>query len=263
MTGRQLKEKLARCEYVYGSHVVGVTNAMMPEWYAGCGMDFAFICSEHMPLDRGEISEMCKLFAYNGVSPMVRVPYPDARLATIAVEGGAEGIVIPYVETVDVVRAVSAALRYRPIKGKFLEDILSGKRVPKPELRDYLERLNQNLYLVIGIESVYAIENLEKLIAVEGVSAVFLGPHDITCSMEIPCDYTNPKFIATLVDVVRRCRAAGVSVGLHNDYTLPQYAPLLEAGANFILQASDIYTSTTGLKNAFAYVRDHYENKGK
>lgn len=259
MRGRELKEKLATGKYVYGTHVLGLNGPLIPEWMADSGMDFAFICNEHIPLDRSEISTMCKLYAAQGISPMVRIPYPDARLATIAVEGGAEGIVIPYVEKVEEVQAVSAALRYRPIKGKFLEDILSGQRQPSEKMARYMEELNRDLYLVIGVESVAAIENLEALIAVEGVSAAFLGPHDISCSMELPCEYEHPDFIAMLVDVVRRCRAAGVSVGAHIDYTLPHYRPCIEAGMNFILNGSDVTTAIPELKRRFGFVKENFE----
>lgn len=261
MRGRELKEKFSRCEYVYGTHVLGLNTPLIPEWMADTGMDFAFICNEHIPLDRSEISNMCKLYAAQGISPMVRIPYPDARLATIAVEGGAEGIVIPYVETVEEIQAVSAALRYRPIKGAFLKDILSGNKEPGEKLSQYMRELNQDLYLVIGIESVPAMEHLEELISVEGVSAVFLGPHDISCSLGIPCEYENPIFIDALVDVIRRCRKAGMSVGAHIDYTLPCYQPCLEAGLNFILNASDVTTAIPELKRKFAYVKDTYEKQ--
>ena len=128
MRGKFLREKFARGDYVYGTHTIGLVSPPIPEWMKKSGMDFAFICNEHIPLDRSEISNMCHLYAAHGISPMVRIPYPDARLATIAVEGGAEGIVIPYVETVEEVRQVSAALRYRPIKGAYLQAFLAGEK---------------------------------------------------------------------------------------------------------------------------------------
>jgi len=53
MRGKELSRKLRDGEYVYGTHIVGLTNPVMPEWYAKAGLDFAFICNEHMPLDRG------------------------------------------------------------------------------------------------------------------------------------------------------------------------------------------------------------------
>ncbi len=259
MNGQQIKKKLERCEYVYGTHVVGLVNPLIPEWEKDCGLDFAFICNEHMPLDRSETSAMCKMYASHGVSPIVRIPYPDARLATIAVEGGAEGIVAPYVEKVEDIIAIVAALKYRPIKGEFLNQICSGEREPSETLSEYMKNLNRNQFFVVGIESVPAIERLEELINIDGVSAVFLGCHDISCSMELPCDYSNPRFIDMITNVVSRCRAAGVSVGAHIEYTNPIYRQCIEAGMNFIINAADVTTAISGLKSSLDFVRENFE----
>jgi len=261
MRGKELSQKLRDGTYVYGTHITGPLNPLTPDWYAGAGLDFAFICNEHMPLDVSETSTMCKMFAAHGVSPMVRIPYPDARLATLAVDFGAEGIVAPYVESADECREIVSALKYRPVKGRYLEELVSGKKVIGKKLAEYLDKFNENLYFVAGIESVYAIENLEKIIGAGGVSCVFLGPHDITCSMGIPLEYDNPGFISLMVDVVSRCRRMGVGVGMHGSATNPDYRPLLDAGANFMLDAADIAKATDAYKENIK-IRDRY-NSGK
>jgi len=191
---------------------------------------------------------------------MVRIPYPDARLATIAVEGGAEGIVAPYVESPDQCREIIAALKYRPIKGVYLEELAAGRKVPGQKLADYLAEFNENLYFIAGIESVYAIENLETIVGVEGVSCVFLGPHDITCSMGIPCEYGDPAFLSLVTDVVLRCRRMGVGVGMHGSVTNPDYRPLLEAGANFMLDEADV-TKAIDVFEANAKLKGEFNNK--
>ncbi len=259
MRGNELRQAMARGQYVYGTHTIGLASPVIPQWMKDTGMDFAFICNEHIPLDPSETATLCRLYAAHDISPMVRIPYPDPRLATLAVEGGAEGIVIPYVESAEEVRQVSAALRYRPIKGARLDAFLSGQHPFSDELTRYLERLNENLYLVIGVESVPAIENLDALLAVDGVSAVFLGPHDITCSMGIPLAYDHPAFIEQLVDVIRRCRQKGLAVGAHIDPTLPHYQPCLAAGMNLILAESDTTAAISRLKDAFSHVRTRFD----
>jgi 4-hydroxy-2-oxoheptanedioate aldolase len=61
--------------------------------------DFAFFCNEHMPVDRTETAMMCQFYASRGISPVVRIPRAQAHFATMALDGGAQGIVAPYVET--------------------------------------------------------------------------------------------------------------------------------------------------------------------
>ena len=160
MNGAELKAKMKKDGYIYGTHIVGLSSPVTASWIAGTGMDFVFICQEHIPLTREEVSNMCQLFSSYGVSPMVRIPYPDKNLAVIAAEGGAQGIVVPYVEELSQVEDIINALKYRPIKGKYLEDILAGETPVPKKLADYMAQLNKDLYVVAGIESLPAIENL-------------------------------------------------------------------------------------------------------
>ena len=259
MNGAELKAKMKQDGYIYGTHIVGLSSPVTASWIAGTGMDFVFICQEHIPLTREETSNMCQLFSSYGVSPMVRIPYPDKNLATIAVEGGAQGIVVPYVEELSQVEDIINALKYRPIKGKYLEDILAGETPVPKKLADYMAQLNKDLYVVAGIESLPAIENLDSFLECEDVYAIFLGPHDITCSMGIPCEYENPEFVNLVCDVIRRCRKAGKPVGVHCDYGIERTQPFLEAGANFILDNSDVTKAIPSLKADFEMIKNKYE----
>lgn len=259
MNGAALKERMKQDGYIYGTHIVGLESPVVAKWIAGSGMDFVFICQEHIPLTREQTSTMCQLFASYGISPMVRIPYPDKNLAVIAVEGGAEGIVVPYVEELSQIEDIINALKYRPIKGKYLEDIVSGDIVPPKKLRDYMRELNKDLYLIAGIESVPAIDNLDSFLDCEDVYAIFLGPHDISCSMGIPCEYDNPEFIELVCSVIRRCREKGKPVGVHCDYGIDRSKPFLEAGANFILDNADITKAIPSLKADFEYIKKTYE----
>jgi 4-hydroxy-2-oxoheptanedioate aldolase len=124
-----------------------------------------------------------------------------------------------------------------------------------------LNQFNRDLYLIVGIESVEAIDNLESLISIEGVDGVFLGPHDITCSMGIPEEYDNPEFIDTIVDVIKRCRARGRGVGIHMDSTLDLCKPFFEAGMNFILNGADETKMIKRIRDEFQLLRQRYGDK--
>jgi 2-keto-3-deoxy-L-rhamnonate aldolase RhmA len=126
MKGKEIRKKLKSGERVYGTHIVEAANPESLLWESEAGLDFAFICTEHIPLDRKEVSWMCRLFSKQGVSPIVRIPYPSAHWATMMIDGGAEGIVAPYVETAEQVEELIGAVRYRPIKGRFLQEIIQG-----------------------------------------------------------------------------------------------------------------------------------------
>jgi len=269
MRGEMIREKLHRGERVYGTHVCSLTNPITAKIEAGVELDFVFICNEHMPIDRTETGMMCQFYAAHGVSPVVRIPCPDPYEACMALDAGAQGITVPYIETVKDVKRIVGAVKYRPIKGKFLDDILSGEREPAEKTKTFLKRFNRDSYVILGIESVEAIDNLESLITVRGVDGVFLGPHDITVSMEIPEEYDNPAFLDVMEDVIRRCRKQNVGVGLHIQWDTVAPATLkrfLDAGMNWILNGSDIVTLRDGLNNTFSGIRkmcgDTYRREG-
>jgi len=147
------------------------------------------------------------------------------------------------VETVEQVRELVGAVHYRPIKGRLLEEFMSGARRPRPETVAFLKRFNRHNYLIIGIESVTACERLEELVAVEGVDGVFVGPHDISVSLEVPEDWQNPKIMRLIEDVIVRCRAAGVGVGVHvapHTFTLEQVRRMIQLGMNWIPDSADV-----------------------
>jgi len=255
MKGAEIRDRLRGGDRVYGTQIVSLGNPVHARMMADLALDFVFICTEHMPVDRTEVSMMCQYYAERGISPIVRIPYPSARWAAMFIDGGAQGIVAPYVETVEEVQELVGAVRYRPIKGEFLRGILDGTRPSEPKLAEYLEQFNKDLYLIIGIESVPAISRLEELLAVDGVDAIFLGPHDITCSMGIPEEYEDPEFVATVTDVIRRARRMGKGAGMHMDYALPRAEPFLEAGSNFILHLADVVKAKQVIASDIARLR--------
>jgi 4-hydroxy-2-oxoheptanedioate aldolase len=275
MRGELIRENLHEGKRVYGSHVCSLTNPLTAKMEAEVEFDFIFICNEHMPIDRTETAMMCQLYAAHGISPVVRIPCAKAHYAAMALDAGAQGIVVPYVETVEEVKAIVGAVKYRPIKGRFLREVLDGKREPTPKTAAFLREFNRDNYVIIGVESVEAVENLDALLGVRGVDGVFLGPHDLTVSMEIPTEYENPRFLDLVEDVIRRCRKAHVGVGIHLLHLMPGLKDaaclpatlqtscvrpdtlkrFLDAGLNWILNSSDITMITLGLNNQFAALR--------
>ncbi len=258
MTGETIKHKLHQGERVYGTHIASLMNPLAAAIATGLELDFAFICTEHMPVDRTEVAMMCQFYKAHGISPIVRVPDPNPTAICMATDGGAEGIVVPYVETLEEVKRIVAAVKHRPIKGKLRDDVLAGRAAYPEKTRAFLETFNTHNYVIIGVESVTAIENLETLIVGTGVDGVFLGPHDITTSMGIPEEYDNPLFIDAIVDVITRCRTNQVGVGLHfkllhlGDEVLTR---MLDAGMNWIINGADVTIMRDAMNEQLGKIR--------
>jgi 2-keto-3-deoxy-L-rhamnonate aldolase RhmA len=102
----------------------------------------------------------------------------------------------------------------RPLKGRRLADALRDRNTLEPELADYLEKRNGDKILIANIESVPAIENLHEICSVQGLDAVLIGPHDLSCSLGIPEQYTHPRFDEAVRTIFRIAREHGVGAGI-------------------------------------------------
>lgn len=242
MRGKELREALHAGRRVYGTLIVS-TSPAWPKVVGGIGLDFVFIDTEHIAIDRSTLSWMCRIYDALGLSPLVRIPSPDPYQACMALDDGAEGIMVPYVESAEQVRRMVGAVKHRPLKGDRLQELLAGNGQVGETTESYLRAWNEDSYLVVNIESVPALDALEEIVAVPGLDAVLIGPHDLSINLGCPEEYENPRFTEAVKRIFRTARDAGVGAGCHLGF--PGYGVELEKrwmeqGANLILHKGDI-----------------------
>lgn len=238
MNGRDLAEALRAGRRVYGTCI----TAPSPRWpgvVKGLGLDFVFIDTEHVAQDREKLSWMCGAYRSLGIAPVVRIPEPDPYQACMVFDGGAEGVIAPYVETAAQVRALAGAAKLRPLKGKRLHDRLAGTATLEPELETYLAERNAGSALIVNIESTPALAALDDILAVPGLDAVLIGPHDLTCSLGIPEQYQHPRFDEAVRTIVRKARAAGLGAGIHCWLGTEQEVSWARDGLNLVIHSTD------------------------
>ena len=238
MNSTDLIQALHEGRSVFGTLIVSPS----PRWpgvVRGCGLDFVFIDTEHIALDREQLSWMCQTYSAMDLAPLVRIPSPDPYEATKVLDGGAAGIIAPYVETVEQVKALRGAVKLRPIKGAKLQSMLDGKPC-EPELAGYMERHCAGNVLIVNIESVPAIEALDEILQVPGLDAVLIGPHDLSCSLGVPEQYDHPRFLEAARTIFHKARTAGVGAGIHFWGDMELEASFMRDGANLIIHSSDI-----------------------
>lgn len=241
MTGNELRETLKNGSRVYGTLIVSTS----PRWLdivKQLNMDFVFIDTEHIAVDRQQLSWMCHAYMGKGVVPLVRISSPDPYEACRVLDSGAKGIISPYTETPEEVQQLRGAVKTRPLKGERLENYLNGSEDLEPELARYIEKHNENHVLIVNIESRPAMENLDGILAVPGLDGVLIGPHDLTCSLGIPEQYDHPQFLDAVEEIVSKAREAGVGAGVHAFYVdgIEQEITWGETGANLMVHSGDI-----------------------
>ncbi len=262
MTGKELKKALRNGNRVYGTCVVS-TAPQWPAMIAGTGLDFVFIDTEHIPIDRTELSWMCQNFAARGLPPVVRIPKPDPYLACMVLDGGAQGVVAPYMERVDQVHDLRGATKLRPLKGDRLDRVLRGKEILGEPLDSYIGNFNSNNLCLVNIESVDAIEALDDLLAVPDLDGLLVGPHDLSISLDIPEDYRNPRFTEAMKTIIEKGRSAGVGVGFHYSFGIQEVIDWARMGANFIIYSTDFFLVRDALLRDVSLLRETFGDARK
>lgn len=252
MTPAELQTALRAGRRVYGTCVVS-PSPLWPRTLAGAGIDFVFIDTEHIPIERTQLAWMCQTYGALGLPPLVRVPEPDPYRACMALDGGAAGIVIPYVESAGQIRELRGAVKLRPLKGERMQRALKGEPL-EPALRDYLAGWNEGRLMIVNIESVPAVERLDELLDVPDLDAVLIGPHDLSLSMGIPERYREPVFDETVVSIIQKARARNIGVGLHYSFGIEEHIEWARKGANLIVHSSDLVLA----RNALAADMDRF-----
>ena len=254
MTGLELRAALHSGRRTYGTLVASTSPRWVP-LLAGMPLDFVFIDTEHITIDREKLSWMCHAYGCAGLAPVVRIPSPDPYAACQAIDGGACGLVAPYIETAAQVRALAGAVKHRPLKGAKLDAALGGQTPFEPALAAYVAAHNRANSLIVNIESGPAIAALDEILAVEGLDAVLIGPHDLSCSLGQPECYDTPEFDDAVETIFRKARAAGVGAGIHSWMSAEREATWCAAGANFIIHSSDIIATRDTLSTEINALR--------
>jgi 2-keto-3-deoxy-L-rhamnonate aldolase RhmA len=234
-----LLQKLKSGQTIYGTCLI----ANSPLWFgaiSGAALDFVFLDTEHIPANRNELSHTCRHLNAMGIAPIVRISSPDPFLACQALDAGAKGIVAPYIETPEQLRALTGAVKYRPLKGKLLDEILSGQQQLTPKMERYLRGYNDEHLLIANIESTPAIANLDALLGEPGLDGVFIGPHDLSVSLGMPEEYDHADFQEAVDSILLKTRAAGKHVGVQWWVNPLDQVKWAKKGLNMVIHSNDL-----------------------
>lgn len=239
---------------VYGTCITS-TAPNWPTAVSNIGLDFVFIDTEHVPLGRNELARLCEIYRAYDITPIVRIASPDPYLACQAIDAGAVGIVAPYLETEEQVLQLTGAVKFRPLKGEVLSGYLKGAKEMSPELSSYLSDYNEGNICIANIESVPACNRLESLLAVPGLDAVFIGPHDLSVSMGIPGQYDHPEFEEKVRFIISKTREKGLSVGIHFSLEPQRQVKWMKEGANIVVHSFDVALFSQRLQDDIALIK--------
>lgn len=164
---------------------------------------------QHAPLTIETVQIMMQSLGETQSTPIVRVPWNDYALINSALDVGAQGIIIPFVNTKeDLERAIWAA-RYPP---KGMRSY--GPRRASLIYPNYVSTSNEEILVMPQIETKEALENLEDILSVEGVEAFFVGPNDLSMSLGVFSQWNHPLMEKALTKIIEVAESSGKKAGL-------------------------------------------------
>ncbi|MGP2802123.1 4-hydroxy-2-oxoheptanedioate aldolase [Serratia ureilytica] len=235
---------------------LGLCSSYSAELLAGAGFDWLLIDGEHAPNNVQTVLGQLQAVAPYPSQPVVRPPWNDAVIIKQLLDVGAQTLLIPMIQNAEQARDAVRATRYPPHGvrgvGSALARASRWNRVP-----DYLQQADEQMCVLLQIETREAVKNLEAILQVEGVDGVFIGPADLSADMGFAGNPQHPEVQRTIDDAIARIRAAGKAPGIlmANKALAQRY---LEAGALFVAVGVD----TTLLARAAEALANEFKQGG-
>ena len=214
MTDETLCERLHDGETVVGTLQI-TESPQISEAIGLSGMDFVAFDQEHGPLTAESSLSMAAAAQQGGAAPIVRVRTNAEPEIQRALDIGTAGVQVPQVETRADAEAARDAAKFSPIGERGLSQyVRAGGYTGSP---NYTETQNEETLLIVQVEGERGVENIEEIVAVEGVDAVFLGPYDLSQSLGIPGQVRDERVEELMTHVCGVAEDAGTVVGTFAD----------------------------------------------
>ena len=255
MKPAELKKALKSGRPVFGFMVSSMASMRWGRVFAGSTLDYVIIDSEHGSRDRQLIADTVQQLQSLDITAIVRTPSTDPIYVAMAMDAGADGVLVHYCETVDEVSHCCAKLRTHPMKGEYYERFVETGEFPSEKTKAYLEKRHRDHIFIMGIESKPAADRVGELIDCADIDGVFIGPNDMTTSLGIPDEIDNPLYIDTLKKIIAEVDRRGLPTMIHQQ-TIPTSATAIELGARFILHSSDAGLLLRSIQTEFAQLRE-------
>lgn len=250
-----LKERLRRGESVVGTMVITLENPEIAKILKVSGFDFFIVDAEHGNMDYGAVAGLLTVARETGITPMVRIPEVRREVVLKYMEMGARGILLPNAESEEQAKALVEYSKYYPLGNRGVSLFRPHTGFEKVENAvEYMRERNEENILILQIESPRGVQNVERMLDVEGVDAAFIGPNDLSQSMGIMGQTSHPDFIAAVDRVIAAARERKKFSGVHM-MSSDALLPWMKKGMTLNLWSNEVLLMMDGAREGLARLR--------
>lgn len=251
-----MRENRLRTIWREGGTVVNgwlhVPSSFSAEVMAHAGYDSLTIDMQHGPVDYGSLVPMLQAISTTDTVPVVRVPWLDPGSIMRVLDAGCYAVICPMVNTRKEAESFVGACRYPPAGyrsyGPYRAALYGGQ--------DYTEHANEAIVTIAMIETREALDNLDEILGVTGLDAVFVGPSDLGQSLGYGpgMDREEPEVVDAIETVLGAARGRGLAAGIFAG--TPEYASrMIEKGFGFVNVSSDARLMASAATETVAALR--------
>jgi 4-hydroxy-2-oxoheptanedioate aldolase len=218
---------------------VNSASPLLVSLAAQIGFEAVWIESEHGPIGFERAETLCLAAEAGGIFPLIRLPDGERHHILRALEIGARIILVPMVDDADYARRIVDVGKYPPLGHRGFNTRTRGMDFGMLDLQDTLARANNRTHLFAQIETTAAVAKIDEILAVDGLSGLFMGPGDLAVSMGRAGQMADPELRETVLSCMAKAKTAGKLTGI---FTLP--GPLLsaamDAGCDLVVCGGDV-----------------------
>ena len=205
-----------------------------------CGFDWLFIDMEHGSFSLDVAAQISCAALPLGITPLVRVPGHEHHHASRALDNGAQGVILPHVETAEQARLAVSHCRYPPLGSRSVSGAQPQFAFRSSPLAQSTAMANAETLLIVMLESALGIQNAEAIAAVPGVDVLMIGASDLSMELGIPGQLTHARIEEAFRHVIAACQKHRVHPGMGGIHDTAQMETFIRLGMRFVLGGSDL-----------------------
>ena len=255
--GMGLRERVAHSELAVGTFICEFMTPGIATLCAKAGADWVLLDLEHSGYTLDSARPALYAAGSEDITTIVRVPGAQQHLVSTALDAGAQGIMVPWVNSAQQAQRIASWMKYPPVGTRGSAFGMAHDRFSPGSPATKQHQLNESTLFLPQIETPEAVDQAAQIAAVSGVDVLFVGPLDLSTNLGIPGQFTAPQFIDALGQVAQAARSASIPAGIFAA-TEELGTTAMELGFTVISQSADVAVFGAALAAGFQRIRSQH-----
>ena len=254
MRTNHVKRTLAAGGISVGTMMMEFSTTGISRIAASAGSDFAVFDMEHTGWSMETVRMLMATSHAVDMVPLVRPPTCEYHFMARLLDVGAMGLVVPLINSVEQAERIVQAAKYPPVGRRGAAFCVAHDDYADGDVAEKMRSANDEVLLIAQIETVQAVENVERIAAVDGIDALWIGHLDLTASMGIAGQVKHGEFLDVSRKILKACQNAGKAAGF-GSLSLDDIVAAKEQGFRFLVYVADLWIYQQALGNGLRHIR--------